>query len=52
MAGSIKASLRRRHRIVAFIGATIVLATFMAKDEKRDGIKEELGAINAAEVCS
>jgi hypothetical protein len=36
---------RRWHRVIAFLGATIVLTTFLVKDEKRDSIKDEIGKI-------
>jgi hypothetical protein len=42
-------TLRKRHRLIAFIGATIVLATFIVKDEKKDRIKDELATIESAE---
>lgn len=36
---------RKWHRVIAFLGATIVLATFVVEDEKRDAIKDEIEQI-------
>ena len=36
---------RRWHRVIAFLGATIVLTTFVVKDEERDSIKDEIEKI-------
>jgi len=40
--------LRKWHRVTAFLGATIVLATFLVKDEKRDSIKDEIEKVENA----
>jgi hypothetical protein len=41
---TIRERLKKHHAVVAFIGATIVLATFIVKDEKRDGLKDQIGS--------
>ncbi len=42
-------SLKRHHRTISVIGAFIVFGTFLAKDIKRDHLKDLGDAIDSAE---
>ena len=48
--GRVGNSLHKKHRWIGFLGATIVLATFLVKEERRDGIKAELEDLNNEET--